>query len=127
LDDLVTRIIVGTVQRTEGPLRFRFILQPGMAVIFAAIDGLKDARTGKAPYFWSLITVPGHRAEMIREGWKSIGKVFILALVLDLIYQFIVDRSITLIGAILAAFVLAILPYLIMRGLISRLAPKAKA
>jgi hypothetical protein len=37
---------------------------------------------------------PGHRPELLRQGWKDVGKVFILAVVLDSIYQLIVHRGV---------------------------------
>lgn len=79
---------------------------------------------GKPPYFWALIASSAHRAEMIRDGWKSVGKVFILALVLDVVYQIIVLRFVYPGEALIAAFVLAIVPYLILRGLVNRLIPR---
>jgi hypothetical protein len=95
-----------------------------MAVIFAVISGLKDARTGKPPYFWALLTDPAHRREMIRDGWKSVGKVFVLALILDVVYQVIVLRFVYPGEAIVVALALAIVPYLIVRGLVTRIARK---
>lgn len=124
MDDIWMRIVENMGDRTSGPMKFRFVLQPVMASIFAIIAGLNDARTGKPPYFWALITSSAHRAEMIRDGWKSVGKVFILALVLDVVYQSIVLRFVYPGEALIAAFVLAIVPYLILRGLVNRLTPR---
>jgi len=59
---------------------------------------------------------------MIKDGWKSISRVFILAIVLDVVYQIIVLHFVYPGEAIIVAFVLAIVPYLIMRGLVTRLA-----
>ena len=59
---------------------------------------------------------------MIKDGWKSVGKVFILALVLDVAYQILVLRFVYPGEALLVAFMLAIVPYLILRGLVTRLA-----
>jgi hypothetical protein len=120
MSDVFSRIIENLIARTEGPLHFRVILQPVMAMVFAFIDGRKDARAGKPPYFWSLVTDPTHRGEMAKDGWKSIGKVFILAVVLDAIYQFIVQHFIYPGELIIVAFLLAILPYLLLRGLVTR-------
>ena len=121
MSDMIARVASNLIARTEGPLHFRLILQPVMAMIFAVIDGRKDAKAGNPPYFWSLITLPTHRREMMRDGWKSVGKIFILALVLDAIYQFIVQRFIYPGEAIIVSFLLAILPYLLLRGLVTRL------
>ena len=93
MSDILSRIFENLVGRLSGPLHFRFILQPVMAIIFATVDGRKDAREGRAPYFWSLFTEPQQRKELIRKGWKSVGKVFILAIVLDAVYQVWVFRT----------------------------------
>jgi len=124
MDDMVTRFTTNIIARTEGPLHFRILLQPAMAMFFAFLDGRRDARTGAPPYFWSLVTVPEHRAEMVRNGWKSIGKVFIFAMVLDAIYQWIVQRFIYPGEMIVVSFILAIVPYLIVRGVVTRLMRK---
>jgi len=63
---------------------------------------------------------------MIKDGWKSVGKIFVLALVLDIVYQIIVLRFVYPGEAIGAAFILAIAPYLILRGLVTRIARKKK-
>jgi hypothetical protein len=109
------------VARLDGPLHFRFIFQPLMASILAIIDGIKDARTGKRPYFWALLVTPGHRMELIKEGWKSIFKVSILAMTLEVAYQ-LITRQLAFRGYMfIAAFVLAILPYLLLRGPTNRI------
>lgn len=61
---------------------------------------------------------------MIKDGWKSIGKVFLLALALDVVYQIIVLRFVYPGEAVIVAFVLAIVPYLILRGLVTRVVRK---
>lgn len=122
MDDIWIRIVENLSDRITGPMKFRLVLQPAMAAIFAILSGLKDARTGKPPYFWALLTDPSHRAEMVREGWKSIGKVFVLAIVLDVVYQVAVLHTVYPGEAIIVAFVLAIVPYLVLRGLVTRLA-----
>jgi hypothetical protein len=124
MEDIWMRIVENLSDRVSGPMKFRLLLQPVMASIFAILSGLKDARAGKPPYFWSLVTDPTHRADMLKDGWKSVGKVFVLALVLDVVYQIIVLRFVYPGEAIIVAFVLAILPYLILRGLVTRLARK---
>src|ERR1700677_5246133 len=43
------------LDRPGGPMTFRFILQPAMAIIAALRDGVHDARTGHRPYVWALI------------------------------------------------------------------------
>jgi hypothetical protein len=122
MDDMWTRVAGDLVDRVSGPMKFRLVLQPVMASIFAIRSGLADAKAGKPPYFWNLVTDPAQRDDMIKDGWKSVGKVFVLALLLDVVYQIIVSRFVYPGEAIIVAFVLAIVPYLILRGLVTRLA-----
>ena len=124
MDDIWMRIVENLSDRVSGPMKFRLLLQPVMAAFFAVRPGLLDARTGKPPYFWSLVTDPAHRTDMLKDGWKSVGKVFLIALTLDVVYQIMVLKFVYPGEAILVAFVLAILPYLILRGLVTRIARK---
>jgi hypothetical protein len=127
MDDLWSRIGTNLIDRVSGPMKFRVVLQPCMAVFFAIRSGLADARAGNPPYFWALLSDPAQRDSMIKDGWKSVGRVFLLALVLDVVYQIIVLRFVYAGEVIIVAFILAIIPYLIVRGLVTRLARKKEA
>ena len=59
---------------------------------------------------------------MLKDGWKSVGNRFLLAIVLDVVYQIIAERFVYLGEAIIVAIILAIVPYLVLRGLVTRLA-----
>jgi hypothetical protein len=124
MDNVWIRLGTQLLARVSGPMKFRLVLQPCMAAFFAVRSGLADARAGKTPYFWCLLSDPAQRDDMLKDGWKSVGRVFILALVLDVVYQVIELRFVYPGEAIIVAFVLAILPYLILRGLVTRLARK---
>lgn len=126
MEDIWMRFVENMIDRVSGPMKFRLILQPVMASIFAIIAGLKDARLGKPPYGWAVFTDSIQRAELLKDGWKSVGKVFILALVLDVAYQVIVQRFVYPGEAVFVALLLAIVPYLILRGLVNRIARKQK-
>ena len=121
MEDALLRIAENLADRITGPLHFRLILQPVMASIFAIRAGLNDAKAGRPPYFWALATDPAHRVEMIKDGWKSVGKVFTLALILDVVYQIVELRFVYPGEAIIVSIVLAIIPYLILRGLVNRI------
>jgi len=120
--DIWMRFAENLLDRVSGPLSFRLVLQPLMAAAYAIFAGLRDAKAGKAPFFWALISDPAHRAEMMKEGWKSVGKVFLIALVLDVVYQIYELHFVYPGEAIVVAIILAIVPYLILRGLVTRLA-----
>jgi len=122
MDDLLSRIVEDLVGRVSGPMKFRLILQPVMAALFAIRSGLKDAKQGKPPYFWAMFTNSDSRADMIRDGWKSVGRVFILGIIMDAIYQLIVFRWFYPLEALLVAAILALIPYLLIRGPVTRIA-----
>jgi hypothetical protein len=113
--------LTGLLHRTEGPLKFRFILQPAVAILLAIRNGIQDWRAGNPPYFWEVCADPSKRKSMIREGWKSISRLFILAFVLDCIYQAIVLHRIYILDALAISVFLAIIPYLLVRGPVVRL------
>jgi hypothetical protein len=122
MDPLFSRISEDLVARVTGPMKFRLFLQPAMAIFFAVRDGLKDARDGRPAYFWALFTDRGEREAMVKDGWKGIGRVFILAVVLDTVYQLIEHRWVVYPGeAVLVAIILAIVPYLLLRGPVNRI------
>ena len=122
MEDLLTRIFENLIDRVSGPMKFRLILQPLMAIIFAVRSGLKDAKGGRPAYFWALFTDSAHRRDMVRDGWKSVGRVYILAVVIDVIYQLIVFRWVYPVEALLVAAILAFIPYLLIRGPVNRIA-----
>ena len=126
MEDLLARIFENLVDRMSGPMKFRLILQPLMAAIFAVRSGLKDAKEGKPAYFWALFTQPEHRRDMFRDGWKSVGKVFVIAVLIDAAYQYIVQRWFYPFEALLVAAILAFVPYLIIRGPVNRIRRRKK-
>ena len=124
MDDLWKLFADQLQDRVSGPMKFRIVLQPVMATFLAFRSGLNDAKIGARPYFWSLLVTPGRRQrlEIIKDGWKSVGRLFLLAFTLDLVYQIFVQSSFHLRAAIIVAFFLAIVPYLIVRGPVTRIA-----
>ena len=115
-----SRFIENLFARLDGPLHFRFFMQPIMAMMFAVIDGVKDAKLGRPAYFWAVVSNREQRRELVKLGWKRIGKVFVLAVILDIIYQIKVHHWIYPGETLLVAILLAILPYLLLRGPINR-------
>ena len=122
MEEAVQRFVQGFMSRLEGPFSFRMIVQPLMAMVFAILDGLKDAKWGKPAYFWALFGNAEHRRELLQSGWKSFGKIFVLGIVLDVVYQLKVQQPLNVGGVIIAALVLAVLPYMVLRGPVNRLA-----
>ncbi len=122
MEETLMRVWNDLVGRVGGPLTLRLVIQPTVATLLALRAGLKDSRQGRPPYFWNILLNLDERKDMLREGWKDVGKLFVMAVVLDIVYQLIVARWVYPLETLLVAVTLAILPYVLFRGLVSRLA-----
>src|ERR1700742_3742064 len=122
MDEWMSRIWHTFLGGLDGPLHFRFILQPAMAIFFAIRDGVADAHAGRTPYFASLVTEPATRKDRTIQGWNAISRIFVLAVGVDVIYQLIAVRRVRPVERLLAATILALVPYMIGRGPVNRLA-----
>ena len=122
IQEILTRFWDQLIAQPSGPLAFRLILQPLMATILAILDGLKDARVGRPPFLRTILYDPSQRGAYLREGLKRVSRVIVFAFVMDAIYQIIVLRRFYLGEALVTVFVLAVLPYLLIRGPIDRIA-----
>ena len=116
------RIWHDLVERPDAPMRFRFILQPLMAAIVAIRHGMGDARTGRSPYFWTLLGNPRERAQRLNEGLNATARIILLGLVMDAIYQVIVLGQFYPAEAVIVALLFAFIPYVIIRGPAARIA-----
>ena len=119
---LIERLRVDLLARPSGPMWFRFLLQPFMASIAALRDGIKDARTGRSPYFWTVLTNPAKRSARLREGIRATSKIIVLAVVLDGIYQYIELKTFYPFEALIVGATLGFIPYLLLRGPVGRVA-----
>jgi hypothetical protein len=122
MDEVITRVWQNLLDRVTGPMSFRVVMQPAVAALLAVRSGLQDARQGKPVFLWGLMTVDRiTRRTMLRGAWKTVAKVFIFAVVLDVIYQIIVQRFVYPGETLLVAVLFAIVPYVAVRGIVNRL------
>lgn len=115
------------IARDSGPLHFRLILQPLVATLFAIRSGLRDAREGRPAFFWTVVLDGQHRRDHVRNMWKDVGKLFLVAITLDVIYQIMVLRWLYPIQMFIVAAMLALVPYLLVRGLTNRFASRLRS
>ncbi|WP_421865169.1 hypothetical protein [Parvibaculum sp.] len=108
--------------RPSGSMSFRFLLQPTMAAIAATYDGIRDAKLGRSPYFWTIINDAEKRAGRLREGLVSTARIMLLGMVMDVIYQLKELGTFYPGEAIIIALTLAFVPYLLLRGPVERIA-----
>jgi hypothetical protein len=116
------RIWQNLLERSSGPMTFRFILQPMMATIAAFIAGIRDARTGRAPFLETVLTDPAKRAGRLQEAVIATARIMLLGLVMDAIYQAIELKTFHPAEAVIIALLLAFVPYVVLRGIITRIA-----
>jgi hypothetical protein len=121
MDELFARFFGDLDARVGGPLTFRLILQPAVAIFLAIRAGVIDAHTGRPPYFWTILTSPGERRELLSEGWKAVARVFAFAVFMDFVYQLWVLHWFYPLQAFVVAVLLACVPYLLVRGPANRI------
>jgi len=121
LAEMFTRSFEHLSGRLGGPLSLRLIMQPLAAILCAILAGWKDARKGHSPYLWALFTHKGHRRDLISQAFRDVGKVFVLAILLDAIYQVVLFRFVYPGESLLVAFSLAFVPYVLIRGPVTRM------
>jgi hypothetical protein len=123
LTDAITGFRDAIDQAWHGPLAFRLILQPAVAAVLGIRAGLQDARAGRTPAIRRAVYGGAvARRQLLREGWADVGRLFLIAVVADLIYQAIALHQVHLIHAVLFALLLALPTYLATRGLTNRIA-----
>ena len=106
---------------------FRLVLQPAMAILIAIRAGWNDAREDRPPFLWTVITNRRERRALLRNGWRDVGRVFVLAWLLDAVYQVVFLRAFRPLQGLLVAVVLAFVPYGLTRGLTTRLVRRRRA
>jgi hypothetical protein len=116
VEDVITRFWEDLMARPSGPMSFRFLLQPIMAMIFGIRDGRKDTRKSRPAFVWSILTDPDERPALLKDALRSVSKILLFALVLDGIYQLMTFKRIYPMEAIVVAMAVALLPYIVIRG-----------
>jgi hypothetical protein len=109
------------VARLHGPGRMRFIMQPTVAIILGARDGVKDRRADKPPFLWGLVFRSADRAGLLRSALASVRNLVLVAILLDAISQFLIFRMVHPGAALLLGPVLIALPYATSRALTNRI------
>ena len=104
------------VGRFSGPLHFRLFVMPLVVTILALRADAKDAREGRLRFLGAFIGDRVERRRLFHIMVNDIGRVFIIAIVLDTAYQLMVFRWVYPGQVLIVAVVCAIVPYLLVRG-----------
>lgn len=110
------------IGREHGPLHWRLVFQPLMAALLAFRAGWRDARDGRPAFGWAVAAGSSRRRDLLREGWNDVAGLFLMAFVLDALYQIIVFHWLYVVQALLVAAIVALPAYLLIRGPANRIA-----
>lgn len=108
------------VSRLSGAGRFRFILQPTVALVLGARDGIKDAREGLPPFLLALTSRAVRKYDLLRNAFTSVRDLISIAVILDVISQFLILRRVHPAAALLLGPMLIAIPYALSRALANR-------
>jgi hypothetical protein len=120
--EVLSRIWHNMLDRPGGPFVFRFVLQPIMATIAALRGGINDARTGRTPFLRTMLTDPAQRRGRLDEALIATSRIVLLGLAMDTVYQVIEFKAFHPAEAVIISLLLAFVPYVLLRGLVTRIA-----
>lgn len=117
---LSDRFAKDIVARFFGLGRLRFILQPSVAILLGVRDGTRDSRAGASPFLWDLFLHSENRRRLVGSAFASVRDLVAVAILLDLVAQFLILRIVNPFAALLLGLVLIARPYASSRALTNR-------
>ena len=95
---------------------------PTVVTVLAIWAHLKDVRSREARSSLAPLSRSStERARLVRSALGDVGKTFVVAVVLDTVYQILVYKSFRPGPAIFVALVCAVLPYVLVRFVFARI------
>jgi hypothetical protein len=119
---LTRQFIEDMLARLSGAGRLRFIFQPMTALFIGMRDGMRDFRLGCPPFLSALVSHQGHRKKLLLSAFASVRDLVAIAIILDVISQFLIFRDVHPGAALLLGPALITVPYSISRALANRIA-----
>jgi hypothetical protein len=115
------RFLEDLPKRLTGPGRFRFILQPAVAIFLGIRAGISDAQAGRAPYILGvLLDIQGRRA-LLKEAFEHLAVLIAVSILLDALSQFLILHEVFPGPALIVGPVLIALPYSLTRAVTNRI------
>jgi hypothetical protein len=59
---------------------------------------------------------------LLHDGWQAVAHIFVIAVTMDVVYQLVILRWVYVLETLLVALALAVLPYMLLRGPVTRMA-----
>jgi hypothetical protein len=107
-------------KRLTGPGRFRFVLQPAVAILLGCRDGRLDARAGRPPYLYNVLLYRRQRRELLRSGFDTVVNLVLMGILLDAVAQWLILGASYPGAALVIGPVLIPIPYGLARALANR-------
>jgi len=109
-------------RRLTGPGRFRFVLQPLVAILLGVRAGRGDARAGRPPYILAVIAHSHHRRQLLAEAARELANILLFGVLLDAVAQWLIlgvwhPGATLVVGPVLIG-----LPYALARAIGNRVA-----
>ena len=108
--------------RLTGPGRFRFVLQPLVALVLGTRSGLADALAGRPPFLSGVLFQRGLRGELVRDSFETVVNLLLMGILMDAVFQWVILGISHPGAALVVGPVLIILPYVLARAFSNRLA-----
>jgi hypothetical protein len=121
MQETLFRVLENLGDRVGGPMTFRFILQPLVAVTLGTRDGLRIAKTGRALLSWRHRCNPATDQHLVRTVWQSVRLLVFVAVVLDIIYQLLVRQWVYPGETLIVLVAITLVPYLLTCSIVSAL------
>jgi len=109
-------------KRLTGPGRFRFVLQPLLAILLGIRDGLGDRRADRPPYLYGILLRQRQRRELLQSGFNTVVNLLLMGILLDSIAQWFILGASYPGAALVIGPVLISIPYALARALTNRVA-----
>jgi hypothetical protein len=107
-------------RRLFGPGRFRFLLQPAIAIALGVAAGRADARAGRPPYLYALLIGSANRDHLVRSGLGDVVNLLLMGILVDSVCQWLILGASYPGAALVVGPVLIGVPYALGRALANR-------
>lgn len=114
-------------KRLTGPGRFRFVLQPLIAIILGIKSGLADAKAGRPPFLYGLFFGRGHRRALFRSSLAAVVNLLLMGVLMDSIFQWVILGVSHPFAALLVGPILVLTPYTLARAAANRISRSRQA
>lgn len=93
-----------------------------MASLVAARDGYRDAKSGDSAFMQVMVSDRALRKVRVNKALVATSKIILLSVIMDTVFQILVLKAFYPFEIVIVTLLLALLPYVILRGPFRRIA-----